>query len=237
MAPRPVVNGATHTPTLQPQVTRPSPSLTPNPYQLPSISPAPQYGRQPSFQQSQTQYRATITPSTPVAQQNHHAYATHQQIHPQPSLTPAHPTNYAASSTPSLTQAGYNRPVYQQHTSTTTPGPQAYPPYASSTPAVASTYPDFRAAEVFVLSDTANASIPKHIRDKFPQDDQGRVLFFTKPPVEHDMTVRGKDGQVLRHTEKYLKAKEERERLRAERKRLGETEQPTLEATKRVRVV
>ena len=83
----------------------------------------------------------------------------------------------------------------------------------------------------------ANASIPKDIRDRFPQDDQGRVLFFAKPPVVHDMTVRGKDGQPLRHTEKYLKAKEQKERLREERKRAREAEEKArLETYKRLKV-
>jgi chromatin structure-remodeling complex subunit RSC1/2 len=98
------------------------------------------------------------------------------------------------------------------------------------------TYQDHRSTEVFTLPDTANASIPKHIRDKFPQDDLGRVLFFTKPPIVHDWTVRGKDGQVLKHTEKYLKAKEERERAREERKRSREEEKERLDGAKRARV-
>ncbi len=237
MAPRPIANGASHTPALQPQVPRPSPSITPNPYQHQSISPAPQYGRQSTFSQSQTPYRANIAPSTATAtQQNHHSYTGHQAIHPQASLTPAHTANYA-SATPTQTQVPFSRPLYQQQTSGTAPTSQSYSNYPSATPAANSTYPDHRAAEVFVLSDTANASIPKHIRERFPQDDQGRVLFYTKPPVVHDTTARGKEGQVLKHTEKYLEAKQERELLKAERKRAREVEEKSRqEAVKRVRV-
>jgi len=102
----------------------------------------------------------------------------------------------------------------------------AYNPYPTN-------IPDQRAAEVFVLSDSANASIPKHIRDRFPQDDQGRVLFFTKPPVPVDTGVRGKNGEPLAHTEKYLAAKAERDRIIATRKRAREEDQlPGLKRTR-----
>jgi chromatin structure-remodeling complex subunit RSC1/2 len=192
---------------LQPQLTRPSPTLTPNPYQHQTISPAPQYGRQ-TIQQLQASYRANIAPSTPASQQ-HHPYTPHQTIHPQSSLTPSHATNLAASATPSLSQP-FSRPLYQQQANTATTT-QTYAAYPSTTPASQNNpYADQRHIEVFTLSDTANASIPAHIRDHLPQDDSGRVIFFTKPPVVHDFTVRGKEGTVLRHSEKYLKAKEER---------------------------
>ncbi|KIW89416.1 uncharacterized protein Z519_10270 [Cladophialophora bantiana CBS 173.52] len=216
-APRPMINGAGNhvPPSLQSQLTRPSPSLTPNPFQHQSISPAPQYSRQTSYQQSQPHLHPTIAPQTPASQQSHHPYNPQPQIHPQPALTPAHAANYSSSTTPS--QGMYNRPLQgQPATAATATSAQPYVPFPSS---VTAGFPDQRVAEVFVLSDAANESIPKHIRDRFPQDDQGRVLFFTKPPVLHDMTVRGRDGQPLRHTEKYLAARKEKERLREERKR------------------
>jgi chromatin structure-remodeling complex subunit RSC1/2 len=81
---------------------------------------------------------------------------------------------------------------------------------------------DQRGTEVYVLSNIANESIPKHIRDRFPQDDEGRVLFFTQPPVLPDTLVRGRDGQPLAHTEKYLAAKAERDKIVATRKRARE---------------
>ncbi|KIY03172.1 uncharacterized protein Z520_01639 [Fonsecaea multimorphosa CBS 102226] len=234
MAPRPIANGTgNHGPaSLQSQLTRPSPSLTPSSFQHQSISPAPQYGRQASYQQSQPHLHATIAPQSPASQQSHHPYNPHPQLHPQPTLTPAHPTNFSPSTTPS--QGIYGRPPQVQPAATATTPAQSYVPFAST---AATTYPDQRVAEVFVLSDTANESIPKHIRDQFPQDDQGRVLFFTRPPVLHDMTVRGRDGQPLRHTEKYLMARKEKERLREERKRArAEGEKTEKDAMKRVRI-
>lgn len=81
---------------------------------------------------------------------------------------------------------------------------------------------DHRPGEVFVLSDAANGLIPKRLRDRFPCDDQGRVLFFTTPPVLQDWTVRGRDGKPLVHTAEYLRRREEKEKLRAARKNTRE---------------
>ncbi|KIV82064.1 hypothetical protein PV11_04200 [Exophiala sideris] len=201
---------------LQPQLTRPSATPQVAPYQPQSISPAPTtFARQNSYQQSQTPHlQPAAAPPTPVAQQPL-PYAAHQQLHPQPSLTAAHPTNYAAT-TPAQP---YSRPAVQA-----TP---AYNPYPTH-------MPDQRAAEVFVLSEAANATIPKHIRERFPHDDNGRVLFFTKPPIVPENIVRGRDGQLLAHTEKYLAAKAERDKVTATRKRARE--ESSLLASKRTRV-
>lgn len=90
-----------------------------------------------------------------------------------------------------------------------------------------------RGSEVYVLSNIANESIPKHIRDNFPQDNEGRVLFFTKPPTLSDTMVRGRDGQPLAHTEKYLAAKAERDKVITARKR---EQEEMLGSTKRTRI-
>jgi hypothetical protein len=80
-----------------------------------------------------------------------------------------------------------------------------------------------RQNETYVLSDAANAAIPKDIRDRFPQDDEGRVLFFTRPPLDTRHTVTGRSAnektQPLAHTQAYLEAKAARQELIAERKR------------------
>lgn len=94
--------------------------------------------------------------------------------------------------------------------------------------------PDQRAAEVFVLSDAANGTIPKHIRERFPHDEHGRVLFFTKPPIVPENIVRGRDGQPLAHTEQYLAAKAERDKIISTRKRARE--ESSLVAGKRTRL-
>lgn len=73
------------------------------------------------------------------------------------------------------------------------------------------------------MSDAANASIPLETRQQFPCDDNGRVLWFTTPPLNHTVTplniVSPRDGKALAHTPEYLAAKEKRKKLIEERKR------------------
>ena len=179
-----------------------------SPYQAQSISPAPQYLRQNSFQQTPAATHRTVTPQTPT-QPVPLAYAATQQLHPTPALTAAHPTNYAPVIPP---VQPYVRPPVQPA--------QAYPPYGGAI------VPPIREQDVFVLPDIANDSIPKSIRDQFPQDSQGRVLFFTKPPVLSDQAIYdthvGSKTKQLAHSEKYLAAKAERDKTIASRKRTNE---------------
>lgn len=72
------------------------------------------------------------------------------------------------------------------------------------------------------MSDAANSSIPLEIRQQFPCDDHGRVLWFTTPPLNitpaPSQLISPKDGKPLAHTPEYLAAKEKRSKLIAERK-------------------
>ena len=67
--------------------------------------------------------------------------------------------------------------------------------------------------------------IPAEIREQFPQDEQGRVLFFTTPPADTRHIIEGRanaeKGEQLAHSLRYLavKADREREREKAARKR------------------
>ena len=176
-----------------------------SPYQAQSISPGPQYLRQTSFQQTPTATHRAVPPQTPT-QPLPLAYAASQQLHPTPALTAAHPTNYTPAIPPAQV---YTRPPVQPV--------QAYNPYG------AAIVPPNREQQVFVLPDAANESIPKSIRDQFPQDSEGRVLFFTKPPVVADEAIydtqAGTKPKLLAHSEKYLAAKAERDKLIAAKKR------------------
>ncbi|RMZ82224.1 hypothetical protein DV738_g1914, partial [Chaetothyriales sp. CBS 135597] len=178
---------------------RPSPILTPQlpAYQSASVSPAPQFGRQPGYQPTQAAF-APVIPPTPAIQQTPYSRTAGAlplpatQYHPKTTHGPHHP------------HQPYGPPYHQhQHHS--------------------GQLHEHRAPEAFVLSDTANESIPKEIRDRFPQDDQGRIIFFSKPPVDTRHIVCGtseaEQGQPLKHTEAYLSAKAERLKLIAERKK------------------
>ena len=67
-----------------------------------------------------------------------------------------------------------------------------------------------RIAEAYILSDAAYTSIPKEVRDQFPQDEEGRVLFFTSPPLNTRHIVSGsteaEQGRPLEHSDRYTKA-------------------------------
>ncbi|PYI21170.1 RSC complex subunit [Aspergillus japonicus CBS 114.51] len=78
-----------------------------------------------------------------------------------------------------------------------------------------------RPIEVFHLSDTANAAIPANVREQFHCDDQGRILFFSTPPLD----IISSYQQKLGHSLKYLAAKEERRRLVETKKRKGTQDQ------------
>lgn len=73
------------------------------------------------------------------------------------------------------------------------------------------------------MSDAANASIPLTIRQQFPCDDSGRVLWFTTPPLNNaeslSQVVSSGDGKLLQHSEEFLKKREEKRRLREEREK------------------
>jgi chromatin structure-remodeling complex subunit RSC1/2 len=89
-----------------------------------------------------------------------------------------------------------------------------------------------RPIEVWHLPDPANASIPDDIRNQFHCDEQGRVLFFTAPPLA--TTPAQKKGPA--HTAKYLAYKAKREEmLKEKRKRDGSDPDSTAEARKRAK--
>jgi chromatin structure-remodeling complex subunit RSC1/2 len=75
------------------------------------------------------------------------------------------------------------------------------------------------------MSESANNMIPAEIREQFPRGEQGRVLFFTTPPVDTQHVIQGRTnaekGDQLAHSLRYLavKADRERERENAARKR------------------
>jgi chromatin structure-remodeling complex subunit RSC1/2 len=89
--------------------------------------------------------------------------------------------------------------------------------------------------EVYVLPDHANASIPADIREQFQRDEQGRVLFFTAPPVNSSRIV-AKEGQALGHSARYLALKAKRDAARVAKRKADEaTAAAREEAAKRAR--
>lgn len=114
------------------------------------------------------------------------------------------------------------------------PPHNAYAQAAARQPQTAVSYKQPPAPEVYHLADAANASIPPEIRAQFHCDDQGRVLFFTSPPIDQGSgpvsTLRsqasntegapGKDaGPPLAHSARYLAARARRDRDRGEKRK------------------
>ncbi|QIX00289.1 hypothetical protein AMS68_005806 [Peltaster fructicola] len=139
------------------------------------------------------------------------SYAT---LTPQQTVRPVLPT------APSYSQG----PTSVQNTS-------AYPPRPSV--ASASSYRDPPPIEVYTLPDQANLSIPAQIREQYRRDEQGRILFFTAPPIIPT------DGtkNIGRHSVRWLAAKVRRAQviLDAQEKRKAQEELQKSEV-KKIRV-
>lgn len=202
MQPRPAMMSIS-----QQQSARASPSMTPNltPQYPGTQAPAPSYGRQNSYQPQGAARPFSAAPQTPMSQQARpYAPQLQQQLH-QPSMAAAHPTSYSTS-TPA--------PVYPRQ-----PIASAQPINHTGYPAAAK--PIEREQDVFVLPDHVNGSIPDEIRNQFPQDDQGRMLFFTKPPVDTRSALFGRSegdkDKPLAHSARFQEVKAELQRRQRER--------------------
>lgn len=149
-----------------------------------------QYSRQPSYTGPANPYPSQ-TPNAQAQQAQQYQFTAQQQP---PLLVAAHPGNYSQNTA----AMNYNRPA---------PNMAQPVPYNAQQLSISNQQ---RTAEAYILSDAANASIPKEIRDQFPQDDQGRLLFFTTPPFNTQHIVSGStDAEKLRpleHTEKHMNA-------------------------------
>jgi chromatin structure-remodeling complex subunit RSC1/2 len=116
------------------------------------------------------------------------------------------------------------------------PAPQYQQPFVNPAPVG---YKAPQPVEVYILNDHANASIPPEIRQQFQRDEQGRILWFTTPPLNASPIVH-RPGQPLGHSARYLAAKAERDaKIAAKRKaeeadaaaRADQTKKARIEAT------
>ena len=78
-----------------------------------------------------------------------------------------------------------------------------------------------RPPEVYTLTDAVNETLPLEIRQTFQHDSNGRVLFFTVPPLNRNHKGVSPDSAHLGHSVKYLAGRKEwlaeRDRKRKER--------------------
>ncbi|KAI5247136.1 hypothetical protein E4T42_06084 [Aureobasidium subglaciale] len=181
----------------------PPPEPTPSPPPQPTV--APPQARQPSHMspsipapnmQAYSPMQAQMTPMQtapaptrpmqPLARSSH-TPAPAQQYMQQHSASPA--------PMPSLHRAGSNQfapATPQQMTGLPLPrtagqGFQSQAPAIPPAPSALqsrTSYRDPAPVEVWTLPDAANASIPPELRNMYQTDDQGRMLFFSTPPVQ-----------------------------------------------------
>ncbi|KAJ5555509.1 hypothetical protein N7535_007946 [Penicillium sp. DV-2018c] len=161
------------------------------------------------------------SPAFPPAMTPSQAYQASLQRRASNFATPQVPAGaYQASPVPQPYSAAQPSPYAGYSQSRMQPAPAVYNPNAP------------RPVEVFHLSDTANAAIPEDVRRQFHCDDQGRVLFFSTPPMD----IVPPSNPKLGHSLKYLATKEEHQKKVAERKRkLADEQAERDEAAKRLK--
>lgn len=234
--------GAVHR---RPRDPKESPPPEPTPSPPPPPPPAPVMPVPPVATPTPNGYggdrRDYSMPSAPVATPI--PTPTPQVHHAQMAFTPTHPSQYHHSASPvaPMPHLMASQPnLYQPITPHMpfTPQPQQ-PVLQYTTPQQPSSYQQpvvrppplgYKApqpVEVYILNDHANASIPPEIREQFQRDEQGRVLFFTAPPVIPPEEE--KEGMALGHSARYLAAKAKRDALRAEKRKAEEANAPQRE--------
>ncbi|KAF2144424.1 uncharacterized protein K452DRAFT_356624 [Aplosporella prunicola CBS 121167] len=233
----------------------PPPEPTPSPPPQPPAPPPRQdsnmsahasngYASQPRVDY-QVAGHVSHTPIPTPTPQSHHtqpSYTPQASQYHQHSASPAPPMQSLAATHPASFP-----PTLTPHTSFTAPAPTPLPTntYATTMPSTIYAqqalrhqplggYKPPQTIEVYRLDDHTNSTIPPAIRDQFQQDELGRVLFFTAPPL--DALPPAKPGRALGHSAQFLAAKARRESLLRAKRAREEAERPERErAAKRAR--
>lgn len=168
-------------------------------------TPAAQVSALPGRSHMPRQHPSNIPPY-PMNQPN-------RQSHPIPQVSQPSPYPAGTPTQPYVTP--HNFPHYQAPRIPVPPmAPQVYNPNAP------------KPVETFHLQDSSNARVPPDIRQNFQCDEQGRLLFFSTPPLD----IVSNEHQGLGHSIRYLAAKEERKKRIAERKAALQRQQQEAEA-------
>lgn len=174
-------------------------------------------------------------PPQPMQSPGHMAQAPHYQPHqpqgygqqfaPSPAnMGPANMGHHAPMPNPVM-------PTYDHHRMAPTPAamtparaPMAATPNTTAMPhanAGANAYNPPRPVETYTLPEAMDAAIPSEVRDRFQRDEQGRILFFTAPPLNRAHNGVASESADLGHSVRYSKDiaahREERQRKRQER--------------------
>jgi chromatin structure-remodeling complex subunit RSC1/2 len=159
--------------------------------------PMPQTPHYPGHQPPFNGYAPPYNPApVPMA---HHQPHPHPHSHHPPPMNPPMPAPFDPSQrlAPSPARAAaVPVPVPVPMPMPAAPAPGMHPQPNTHNPP--------RPVEVYTLDDALNESIPAEIREQFQRDEQGRVLFFTQPPLDRAHRGLSSESAGLGHSVRYL---------------------------------
>lgn len=227
-----IVMGNTHhfapiaaPPTPSPAPVSYAPHFAPRPSASPAPVPVPQYGAHPMHGTHATPPMPPQTPHfqpqqhQPPPPQGYNGYPPQHNGPPTPMAHHAPPPQHPQHPMNNHHVVGYD-PSQQQRLAPSPARPPVAPMPAPSAPAPASAYnPPPRPIEVYRLDDVVNERIPADIRAQFQRDADGRILFFTQPPLDRAHRGLATESAALGHSMRYLADRAEGiESRRAKRK-------------------
>ncbi|KAI5287299.1 hypothetical protein KEM54_006089 [Ascosphaera aggregata] len=170
-----------------------------SPMPIHSISPLPKTNQQAAIPATPNSTHRIVQPlasqNTPVPAYSPN-YAPRAGAHPRQIPQQSYQQQTSIQHSPYTAQA-----AYQTYQSSSRMQPAAIPPapYNPNAP---------RPVEVYTLPDDVNDAIGKNLREQFQCDQEGRLLFFSAPPLDPV----GPSDCDLSHSAKYLAAREERDK-------------------------
>lgn len=196
------MSGTQSTPTPSPMTNpTPAPATYSHHFSQPGPSPSPSVlGQQDSYSSH------ALAPQTPMPQT--------------PAYQPQHNYNhYAGAATAPVPQHTNPLPNYEQYRGSSTVARPSAP--ISTHSSQANAYNPPRPIEVYTLQGTPmhNLYVPEDIKSQFHRDEQGRILFFTTPPLDaNPVPERLRDlGHSLRYLADKARHKEENAKKRKAR--------------------
>lgn len=193
---------------------------------------------QPSYSQQYTPSRPSASPAPAPLLQHHNSYGSHGSgPHSATPQTPLYQqqqayNQYPTSATTPVVQHPNPLATYNNYANANTaPRPVAQPSTSHNTQTNAYNPP--RQYEIYTLADSANFAVPADIRAQFQQDDGGRIVFFTAPPLNVNPVP--EDKQTLGHSLRYLadKARNKEEDKKKRKARAMELEVEAIARWKR----
>jgi chromatin structure-remodeling complex subunit RSC1/2 len=195
---------------------------------------------QTSYGQQFSPSRPSASPASATLLQHPNSYGSHGA--PSHSTLPQTPiyqtqqayTQHTASATAAAVQHHNPAAPYNQYQNVNA-AQRAMAQSSTSHSSHPNAYHPPRQSEIYTLAETANSSIPADIRNQFQQDDYGKVLFFTAPPL--DVNPIPEKVQPLGHSLRYLadKARNKEADEKKRKERADRLEQDAAERVKRIK--